>query len=183
MHPSQRENASGAEALQLYIPRKEDGWFYVQMMSDPATMAYNAPWFPPDGCIPDPASEWENLQANWIGRAPTRFYAYLQRVSDGAFVGDVNYHLNARGTQYDMGVVIYAPERGKGYGKAGLRLLADRALRIDGVPCLCNDFETTRGVAYAIHKAVGFREAGTADGMIHLRLTREEYLASCRKGA
>lgn len=35
-----------ADDLQLYIPNQEDGWFYIQMMSDPETMAYNAPWFP-----------------------------------------------------------------------------------------------------------------------------------------
>lgn len=44
--------------LQLYIPRTEDGWFYVKMISDPETMAYNAPWFPPDGCIPKPEKNW-----------------------------------------------------------------------------------------------------------------------------
>ena len=37
------------DELQLYIPRSDDGWFYVKMMSDPETMSYNAPWFPPDG--------------------------------------------------------------------------------------------------------------------------------------
>ena len=169
------------DALRLYIPRKKDGWFYVRMLTDPATMAYNAPWFPPDGCIPDAAEEWDDLCAGWIGHEPERFYAYLQRVSDGAFVGDVNYHLNRDGNQYDMGVVIYAPERGKGYGKAGLRLLVDKALRIDGVPALHNDFEPTRDAAYSIHRAVGFREAGTTDGILHLVLTREDYLASCRK--
>ena len=50
------------DELQLYIPRSNDGWFYVKMMSDPETMAYNAPWFPPDGCIPDPDSGWVELQ-------------------------------------------------------------------------------------------------------------------------
>jgi len=92
----------------------------------------------------------------------------------------VNYHLNGQGTQYDMGVVIYAPERGKGYGKAGLGLLVDKALRVDGVPALHNDFETTRDAAYRIHKAAGFREAGSTDGILHLVLTREDFLASCR---
>ena len=38
-----------ANDLRLYIPREEDGWFYVKILSDPATMSYNAPWFPPDG--------------------------------------------------------------------------------------------------------------------------------------
>lgn len=165
----------GREELRLYIPRLEDGWFYVKMMSDPATMAYNALWFPPDGCIPDPEGEWRDLQAAWIGNAPMRFYAFLQRVSDSAFVGDVNYHRNPETAYADMGIVIYAPERGRGYGKQGLRLLVDRALRIDGVPCLRNEFETTRNAACRIHKAVGFREIGFRDGMYQFELTREEY--------
>ena len=167
--------------LQLYIPSKEDGWFYQKMMSDPATMSYNAPWFPPDGCIPNPESEWLDLQADWIGKEPVRFYAFLQRISDSAFVGDVNYHDNPGRDWCDMGIVIYAPERGKGYGKAGLGLLVDKALRIDGVPALHNDFEPTRDAAWRIHKDAGFREAGTTDGILHLVLTREDYLASRRE--
>ena len=170
------EDVLAAEKLRLHIPCFEDGWFYVKMLSDPATMAYNAPWFPPDGCIPDAEAEWADLQREWIGREPERFYAFLQRVSDGAFVGDVNYHRNSMHDKWDMGIVIYAPERGKGYGKQGLRLLLDRAFRADGVPCLHNDFETARDAAYRIHKAAGFRETETADGVIRLELTREEYL-------
>ena len=173
--------SEATDELRLYIPRQEDGWFYVRMLTDPATMAYNAPWFPPDGCIPNAAEEWDDLCVNWIGREPTRFYAYLQRKSDGTFVGDVNYHLNAQATQYDMGIVIYAPERGNGYGKAGLRLLADKALRVDGVPALHNDFETDRDAAYCIHKATGFRDTGREDGVFHLELTREDYLSSLQE--
>ena len=75
-----------------------------------------------------------------------------------------------------MGIVIYAPQRGNGYGKQGLRLLLERAFRVDGVPRLHNDFETSRGAAYRIHKAAGFRETGASDGILHLELTREEYL-------
>ena len=171
------ENGFAAGELQLYIPRFEDGWFYIKMLTDPATMAYNAPWFPPDGCIPDAESDWANLQANWINKAPERFYAFLQRGSDGAFVGDVNYHGDPAGARCDMGIVIFAPERGKGYGKQGLRLLLERAFREDGVSLLQNTFETARGAAYGIHKAVGFREVGTEDGMIKLELTRAEYLS------
>ncbi len=162
--------------LELYVPSREDGWFYIKMMTDPATMAYNAPWFPPDGCIPDPEDEWENLMNDWVDKEPVRFYAYLRRKSDGAFVGDVNYHGDGPRGFRDMGIVIYAPERGRGYGKEGLALLVDRALRTDGVPGLKNDFESTRDAAYRIHKAVGFREVGTSDGMIRLELSRGEYL-------
>ena len=164
--------------LQLYIPRPEDGWFYVKMMSDPKTMAYNAPWFPPDGCIPEPEAEWLDLQADWIGKAPERFYAFLQRKRDGAFVGDVNYHRSPERDRHDMGIVIYAPERGKGYGRQGLLLLLERAFRADGVPRLHNDFEPTRKAAYHIHKAAGFRDAGIVDGILQLELTQDEYLRS-----
>ena len=168
---------SRAGELRLYVPRPEDGWFYVKMVSDPATMAYNAPWFPPDGCIPDAASAWADLQDGWIGRAPERFYAFLQRRSDGTFVGDVNYHRNPERNGFDMGILIDAGERGKGYGGQGLRLLLDRAFRVDGISCLHNDFEVARRAAYHIHRAAGFRDLGVEDGIAHLELTREEYLA------
>ena len=162
--------------LQLYIPHPADGWFYIKMMSDPETMAYNAPWFPPDGCIPAPEAEWLEMQKLWIGKEPERFYAFLQRKCDGAFVGDVNYHYNPEQNWWDMGTVIYAPERGKGYGRQGLLLLLDRAFKVDGVSRLHNDFEATRDAAYHIHKAVGFRERKAVGRIIQLELTREEYL-------
>ncbi|MBO4217262.1 MAG: GNAT family N-acetyltransferase [Clostridia bacterium] len=166
-----------AEDLRLYVPKREDGWFYVKMTTDPDTMAYNAKWFPPDGCIPDPEEGWEYLLTDWIGREPIRFYAFLQRKSDGAFVGDVNYHLDKESGRYEMGIVIFARERGKGYGKQGLSLLLGKAFRADGVERLCNSFEASRAAAYRIHRAVGFREVGTEDGTVRLELTREEYLS------
>ena len=161
--------------LRLYIPKPEDGWFYVKMLSDPATMAYNAPWFPPDGCIPNPEAAWEGLCRSWIGQEPERFYAYLQRKSDEAFVGDVNFHCAPGKAWWDVGIVIHAPERGKGYGMQGLQLLVDRAFRVDGITCLHNEFETTRGAAYRIHRAVGFRKVGTEKGCVQLELTKEDY--------
>lgn len=87
----------------------------------------------------------------------------------------MNYHYNPEQDRYDIGIVIYAPERGKGYGKQGLRLLPDRAFRMDGVSRLHNDFEPTRDAAYRVHKADGFRKTGTIDGIIQPELTREEY--------
>ncbi len=163
------------ETLTLYIPKPEDGWFYTKMMSDPETMAYNAPWFPPDGCIPNPEEEWKRLCADWIGAEPKRFYAYLMRTSDGAFVGDVNFHHTPERGRWDMGVVIYAPERGRGYGRQGLRLLAEHAFS-HGVTRLHNEFETTRDAAYRMHRAVGFREIGRRNGNIELLLTKEDFL-------
>ena len=167
---------AGGEALELYIPRLDELWFYRKMLADPATMAYNAPWFPPDGCIPFPEEKRAEWYAKWIGREPERFYAYLRRRSDGAFVGDVNYHCVPESDRWELGVLIYAPERGKGCGARGLRLLLDRAFRVDGLPCLYNEFEPTRDAGYHIHRAAGFREVGAEGGIIRLALTREEYL-------
>ena len=91
----------------------------------------------------------------------------------------MNYHYTPKQNRWDMGIVIYAPERGKGYGKQGLRLLLDRAFKVGGISRLHNDFEMTRDAGYHIHKAVGFRETGMIDGFIQLELTREEYLQDC----
>ena len=163
--------------LELYIPQRNDGWFYCKMVSDPETMAYNAPWFPPDGCIPNAEDEWEDLYNNWNIPDSGRFYAYLRRITDGQFVGDINYHYDPERDRYDMGIVIYAPERGKGYGKEGLRLLLDKAFRVDGISKLHNDFETTHDAAFIIHKAVGFRGNSMENGCIQLEITRKEYLS------
>lgn len=162
--------------LELYIPQQNDGWFYVKMLSDPETMAYNAPWFPPDGCIPNPEAKWNELYNTWNIPNSGKFFAYLKRIEDGEFVGDVNYHFNPERNWYDMGIVIYAPERGNGYGKQGLQLLLDKAFKADGIAKLHNDFETSRKAAAFVHKAVGFQEVGVENGCIHLELTREEYL-------
>ena len=172
-----RKDENREARLELYIPAVEELRFYQEMLSDPATMAYNAPWFPPDGCVPFPESEWAVWHAKWVGQEPERFYAYLRRRADGAFVGDVNFHHSPERGWWDMGIVIRAPERGKGYGRDGLELLLDRAFRVDGIPRLHNDFETARDAAYRIHRAVGFRETGIVDGCLQLELTREAYEA------
>ena len=91
--------------LELYIPQRNDGWFYCKMVSDPETMAYNAPWFPPDGCIPNAEDEWEELYNNWNIPDSGRFYAYLRRITDGRFVGDVNYHYDPERDWYDIKII------------------------------------------------------------------------------
>lgn len=169
-----------SDRLSLYIPPMEELGFYRQMLADPATMAYNAPWFPPDGCIDFPESEWPSWYGRWLGREPERFYAYLRRESDGAFVGDVNYHYDPERDRWDIGVLIYAPERGRGYAKQGLALLLDRAFRADGLARLYNEFEETRGAALHIHRALGFREIGRENGLVLLSLTREDYEGHAR---
>ena len=135
------------DELQLYIPRSNDGWFYVKMMSDPETMAYNAPWFPPDGCIPDPDSGWVELQKSWIGKAPERFYAFLQRKTDGTFVGDVNYHHGAQNgitvksnsdSELGMRLVAYLPELHCAVDIAGATVTEKREQSVKAHICQSN---------------------------------------------
>ena len=75
-----------------------------------------------------------------------------------------------------MGIVLYAPYRGKGYAVPALKLLLNQAFRVWGVSRLHNDFETTRDAAWAIHRKVDFKEMGMVDGRVQLMLTKEDYL-------
>ena len=41
---------------------------------------------------PDEAlADWYD---EWVGKEPERFYAYIKRSSDGAWIGDVNFKIN-----------------------------------------------------------------------------------------
>ena len=184
------------ETLSLYLPKTEDFWFRQAMEADPATMAYNAGWevhapgcHPDTGCVDLPRENWQAERDRLVGHEPERFYAYLQRGMDGAFVGEVNFH-PAGPDAWGMGVLLYAPFRGKGYGRKALELLLERAFLTDRVPKLQNGFEAGRDAALAIHRAAGFRQVGTerrrrfgreTESLV-LELTREEYLAR-RAGA
>lgn len=159
--------------VELYIPKLEDLWFYRKMMSDPETMSYNDPW---GGCIDYPDEVLPDWYANWVGQEPDRFYAYIKRSSDGTWIGDLNFHYTPEKDWWDMGIVIYAPFRGKGYAVPALRLLLNQAFRVCGISRLHNDFETTRDAAWAIHRKVGFKEMGVEDGLLQLMLTKEDYL-------
>lgn len=173
------------EEIELYIPKLEELWFYQKMRSDPETMSYNAGWdvdydgyHRDTGCIDYPDEVMPAVHENMIGHEPERFYAYIQRSSDGTWIGDVNFHYTPEKDWWDMGIVIYAPYRGKGYAVSALKLMLDHAFRVCGVTRIHNDFEVARQeiAAWETHRKAGFREMGQEDGFLQMMITREEYL-------
>ena len=81
-----------------------------------------------------------------------------------------------------MGLVMYAPYRGKGYAVPALRLMLDHAFRDCGIFRIHNDFAVARNeiTAWETHRRAGFRELGVEDGFLHMMITREEYLKQCK---
>ncbi len=152
------------EATRAMMPFRQ--W----MMADPATMAYNAPWSPPDGTIPFPEEAWDGWLADWTGSAPERWCAYLANEA-GDMVGEISYHHAGQ----DMGVMIAAPFRGRGYGREALALLVAEAFRHEEISELRNCFEPTRTPALRTHLAAGFVRVEERDGLLTLRLTRERF--------
>lgn len=168
--------------LSLHTPSYEELWYRQRMMSDPATMSYNAgyaldfPGYHSDtGCIDFPEERWPGWYSRFIGREPEKFYAYIVRKSDGAFIGEVVLRQEGAAGRYEMGVVIEACHRGKGYSAEALRLLMDTAFKWLNAQVVCNDFERSRAAALKLHLSVGFEIAGE-DDCVHLELTRERYL-------
>ena len=181
-----------AERLELYVPEVKDMWFAQQMYADPETMAYNAGWdvpsasyHPDTGCIDFPESQWGKKLAGSVGREPERFYAFLREKKTGKFVGEVDFHYTPSAGWHDMGVVVYAPCRRRGYGHEGLALLLRRAFLVCSVSRLHNSFEEERDPGLAIHLRAGFQVVGTSETVrfgrpvqvLELELTKEGYLA------
>lgn len=144
--------------------------FRRSMLEDPATMAYNAPYSPPDGTIPFPESKWAAWLGRWTEKEPERFCGY---VLDGDTpVGEVCWH----GMGDDIGVVIRADYRGCGYGREALALLMARAFSHPEITHLRNTFETDRDPAMRLHLSMGFVPIGEEDGLTVVEMTRERYM-------
>ena len=77
-----------------------------------------------------------------------------------------------------MGIVIYAPFRGKGHAVPALKLMLDQAFRVCGISRIHNDFEVARNeiAAWETHRKAGFRELGVENGFLQMMITKEEYL-------
>lgn len=157
--------------LMLKLPTMEDMPFRAALMADPATMSYNAPWYPPDGTIPFPEEDWAQWLARWEKPSAERFYAFLVN-EKGEMVGECNW------ADYGatMGVVVKADFRGRGYGRQALRLLCEQAFRHPEIDALHDTFEPDRDPALALFQSAGFVPVKVdGEGILHVRLTRERW--------
>lgn len=168
--------------MRLHVPAIDELWFRKRMLEDPATMSYNAGcdlgfdgYHPDTGCIDFPEKNWQGWYDRFIGREPEKFYAYVVRESDGAFIGEVVLRQAGEPGRYEMGVVIEACHRGRGYSAEALGLLMNAAFNRLNAKVVCNDFERSRAAALKLHLNAGF-EIVREDDCIHLELTRERYL-------
>lgn len=147
--------------LELYVPKLEDYWFEELMESDPETMSYNAGYdvsyygyHYDTGCIDFPKERWIITYERRVNE--NRYFAYLKDTSIDEYVGYCNYHYVESEKRYECGIVIYSKFRGKGYAKAGLRLLCDEAKK-NGVTELYDNFEIDRGNTLNVFESVGFK--------------------------
>lgn len=170
------------ESLHLHIPAYEELGYRQKLMADPDTMSYNKGYDMDldgydrqTGCMSFPEREWADWYAYFVGNEPKRFYAYVVRDSDGAFIGEVNVHQNPGAPYYDMGIVLEARYRGMGHAVPALRLLLRHAFEEMGATAIHNDFEETRVAAVKTHLAAGFTVYKRENGIVKLMITREQY--------
>lgn len=170
------------ESLYLHIPSYEELWYRQKIMQDPDTMSYNKGYDmdfegydKTTGCISFPEWEWADWYAYFIGQEPLRFYAYIVRKSDGAFIGEVNVHRNPNASWYEMGIVLEAKYREKGYAATSLWLLLRHAFEEMNADAVRNDFEEERSAAVQAHLSAGFTKCGKENGILGLMISREQY--------
>lgn len=127
------------------------------------------------GCIAFPEREWADWYDYFVGREPERFYAYVVREPEGEFIGEVNLHKSSTNNWYEMGIVLEAKYRGRGYAAGALRLLLQHAFEDMNAQTVHNSFEEERIAALKTHLSAGFTEYSRENGIVELLITREQY--------
>lgn len=169
--------------LCLHVPEFKELNYRRKILSDPETMSYNAGYNlgfdgydNETGCIDFPESEWADWYGYFVNSEPERFYAYIEK-PDGEFIGEVNLHRASESNSYNMGIVIEAKHRRKGYSVEALKLLLKQAFEVMGADAVINDFEDMRISAVKIHLKAGFEEVARKDGVTVYKITRRKYFA------
>lgn len=164
--------------LRLYLPQYNELFFREQLLSDPATMAFNRfkepspDYHPETGCIDFPRGSWALWYGFWMEREPENFYAV---VADGRTpLGEVSWYFD--GSQYKAGIILKANHRGKGYCTPALELLAARAFDENTLPALTVTLSTANAPAVKGFTKAGFVRTRKGGGTCDLTLTREDWL-------
>jgi RimJ/RimL family protein N-acetyltransferase len=154
----------------LHKPELPELWFREKLLSDPETMSYNHAW---GGTIPFPEEVWADWYDHWLVRhEDKRFYRYLRESGTGAFVGEIACHYDGDRGLWLADVIVDAGQRGKGYGREGLRLLC-RAAAERGITVLYDDIAIDNP-AISLFLREGFREEYRTDEIIMLRKELEK---------
>lgn len=168
--------------LHLHIPELSELWYRKKLLSDADTMDYNKgyhldieDYHNDTGCIDFPIEQWKDWYDWFVCGKPERFYAYIVRNCDNAFIGEVNVHKSNDGNWYDMGIVLESTYRGMGYANEALFLLLNEAFENLSVSAVHNDFEKSRVAAIKTHLSVGFVIENEDNGIVHLCITKDQY--------
>lgn len=152
--------------IRLFKPDLAALSFRQKLLADPETMAYNRAW---GGTIDFSPERWQGFFARWIDPGePDRFFRYLYDDRCGP-VGEVSYHRREEDGLFLCDVLVLSAYRGRGYGRAGLRLLCDAA-RQNGVSVLTDEIAADNPSA-ALFLSAGFREVARTDTVIRVSKT------------
>jgi len=171
-----------SKRLTLYVPQIAELWYREKLLSDPDTMSYNkgynlnsVTYHNDTGCIDFPENQWQQWYDYFVMNSPQCYYAYIKRIEDGCFIGEVNLHKNNSGEWYDMGIVLEGQYRGQDFSVEAMRLLLNEAFGEFSAVAVRNDFEATREAALKLHLSVGFEIVNEENGIILLEITKEKY--------
>ncbi|MBP3704727.1 MAG: GNAT family N-acetyltransferase [Clostridia bacterium] len=152
--------------VELYKPCIEDLWFRETMLGDAQTMAYNHAY---GGTILFPQEKWAAWYDKWlVHHENKRFYRYVRE--GDTFLGEAAYHFDEDKRVYLADVIIYAPHRGKGYGRKALHLLCEAAEKA-GLHALYDDIAIDNPSVDLFLKC-GFREVLRTDASV---LVKKEF--------
>ena len=150
------------DRILLYRPDLEELDFRRRLLADTETMAYNHAY---GGTIDFPAERWADWYSRWVADGTgKRFYRYLYHEAERAFVGEAAYHFDSEFGAYVCDVLVSAQYRGRGFGRAGLKLLC-AAAKANGVTRLADNIALDNP-SVALFLSAGFCE----------RFRNEEYI-------
>ena len=139
--------------LYLSVPTKDEMWFKKEMEADPKTMDYNAGYNVTyngynyeDGTIQEDLKDLQEIWfPKWVGHEPNKFFAYIRRKEDDAYIGHVFYKDETE-NGHEIGILIKGEFRGNGYATEAVKLLCQKADEL-GVDKLYHQIPDTRKAA------------------------------------